>query len=533
VSIPNTAVQDSVPSPDVGRGERPSLADAEGLPPALEMRSITKRFPGVVALDRVDFTVRRGEIHSLVGQNGAGKSTLMNILSGVYPADAGEILIDGEPVVIGHPRDALRLGIGTVYQELSLLANLSVADNIFLGREAGNGFVVDERAIVERARTVLERLGETRIDVAQRVGDLPLAQQQVVEIAKVLSHEPRILILDEPTAPLAAQESRRLFAILHGLKERGLAIVFISHRFQEIIAHCDRGTILRNGRLVQTIPLAGVSEDELAERMIGQQVGEFYRREVEPRLDSEETLLEVADLSVGDRVRDVSFSLRRGEIIGVTGLLGAGQNELARALFGIAPGVAGTIRRRGRVVRICSPAEAITQGICLLTEHRKQEGLFPDLSVKENMTLPSLAAFRRAGLFLDQWRERDAVRRFIAALNIVVRSAGSRVRTLSGGNQQKVILARWLLRDLEVLIFIEPTRGIDVGAKAEIYSDLVRLAGEGKGIIVVSTELPEILGLSDRILVMHGGRLTQIIGRAAATEEGLLATIQSGSADGD
>jgi ABC-type sugar transport system ATPase subunit len=531
--MPNTAIQDSLPASRVGSGGASLLSGPETLLPALEMRSITKRFPGVVALDGVDFTVRHGEIHSLIGQNGAGKSTLMNILSGVYPADVGEILIDGEPVTIGHPRDALRLGIGTVYQELSLLPNLSVADNIFLGREAGNGFVIDERAIVDRARAVLERLGETRIDVAERAGNLPLAQQQLVEIAKVLSHEPRILILDEPTAPLAAEETRRLFEILHGLKSRGLAIVFISHRFQEIIAHCDRGTILRNGRLVQTIPLAGVSEDELAERMIGQEVEEFYRREVEPRLDSEETLLEVADLSVGDRVHDVSFSLRRGEIIGMTGLLGAGQNELARALFGIAPGVAGTIRRRGRVVRIGSPAEAITQGICLLTEHRKQEGLFPDLSVKENMTLPSLAAFRRAGLFLDQWRERDAVRRFIAALNIVVRSAGSRVRTLSGGNQQKVILARWLLRDLEVLIFIEPTRGIDVGAKAEIYSDLVRLAGEGKGIIVVSTELPEILGLSDRILVMHGGRLTQIIGRAAATEEGLLATIQSGSADGD
>ena len=300
MSYLDAAVQDRQPASSGERVAESSPGDEDGTLPALEMRSITKRFPGVVALDRVDFTVRRGEIHSLIGQNGAGKSTLMNILSGVYPADAGEILIDGEPVAIGHPRDALRLGIGTVYQELSLLPNLSVADNIFLGREAGNGFVVDERAIVDGARAVLERLGETRIDVAARAGNLPLAQQQVVEIAKVLSHEPRILILDEPTAPLAAEETRRLFAILHGLKARGLAIVFISHRFQEIIAHCDRGTILRNGRLVQTIPLAGVSEDELAERMIGQEVEEFYRREVEPRPDSEETLLEVAGL-VGRR----------------------------------------------------------------------------------------------------------------------------------------------------------------------------------------------------------------------------------------
>ena len=500
--------------------------------PALEMRGISKRFPGVVALDRVDFTVRRGEIHSLIGQNGAGKSTLMSILSGVYVADEGEILIDGEPVTIAHPREALRRGIGTVYQELSLLPNLSVADNIFLGREAGNGFIIDERAIVARARGVLDQLGETGINVTERAGELPLAQQQIVEIAKVLSHEPRILILDEPTAPLAAEETRRLFAILHELKARGLAIVFISHRFQEIVAHCDRGTILRNGRLVQTLPLAGVSEDELAERMIGQQVEGFYRGEAETRPDSGEVLLEVSGLSVGDRVHDVSFALRRGEIVGVTGLLGAGQNELARALFGIAPNVAGTIQRRGRTVRIGSPAEAIEQGICLLTEHRKQEGLFPDLSVKENMTLPSLAAFRRRGVFLDNGRERAAARGFIDALGIVVRSAGSRVRTLSGGNQQKVILARWLMRDLEVLIFIEPTRGIDVGAKAEIYSDLVKLAREGKGIIVVSTELPEILGLSDRILVMYDGRLARVIDREAATEEGLLAAVQGGSADG-
>ena len=250
---------------------------------------------------------------------------------------------------------------------------------------------------------------------------------------------------------------------------------------------------------------------------------------MEPRPD-EETLLEVAGLSVGDRVRDVSFTLRRGEIVGVTGLLGADRTSWREPLRD-APGGAGTIRRRGRPVRIGSPAEAIAQGICLLTEHRKQEGLFPDLSVKENMTLPSLTAFRRAGLFLDHWRERDAVRRFIAALDIVVRSTGSRVRTLSGGNQQKVILARWLMRDLEVLIFIEPTRGIDVGAKAEIYADLVKLAEEGKGIIVVSTELPEILGLSDRILVMRGGRLAQVINRAETTEEGLLAAIQGGGSD--
>ena len=500
-------------------------------PPILEMRGITKRFPGVVALDRVDFSVRRGEIHSLIGQNGAGKSTLMNILAGVYTADEGQILIDGEPASISHPREALRLGIGTVYQELSLLPNLTVADNIFLGREAGNGFVIDERTIVTRARAVLDQLGVEQIDVNDRVGDLPLAQQQLVEIAKVLSHDPRILVLDEPTAPLGDEDTRRLFAILHGLKARGLAIIFISHRFKEIVEHCDRGTILRNGKLVQTVDLAGVTEERLAESMIGQQLGSFYPRDEHDQPPAAEALLEVEGLSVGDKVKDVGFALRRGEIVGITGLLGAGQNELARALFGVATGVAGTIRRDGRAVQIGSPADAIRHGICLLTENRKQEGLFLDLSVRENMTLPSLPAFRRA-LFLDNRRERRAVRRFVEKLNIVVRSAGTRVRTLSGGNQQKVILARWLMRDLDVLVFIEPTRGIDVGAKAEIYQDLARLAQQGKGIVVVSTELPEILGVADRIFVMYDGRLTRVIERAMAREEVLLAAIQGGGKDG-
>ena len=511
----------------------PPAAATGGPPPILEMRGIVKRFPGVVALDRVDFAVRRGEIHSLIGQNGAGKSTLMNILAGVYTADEGQILIDGRPVTIGHPREALRLGIGTVYQELSLLPNLTVADNIFLGREPGNGFVIDEGEVVARARAVLAQLGGEPIPVDARAGALSLAQQQLVEIAKVLSHEPRILVLDEPTAPLVQEDSERLFAILAGLKERGLAVVFISHRFKEIVQHCDRGTILRNGKLVQTLDLVGVTEQRLAESMIGQHLAGFYRHDAgDAPPPTTEPLLSVSGLSVGDKVKDVDFELRRGEIVGVTGLLGAGQNELARALFGVVPGVAGTVRRDGRPVRIDSPAAAIRHGVCLLTEHRKQEGLFLDLSVKENMTLPSLAAFRRALLFVDNRRERRATRSFVDKLKIVVRSTGARVRTLSGGNQQKAILARWLMRDLDVLVFIEPTRGVDVGAKAEIYQDLDRLARAGKGIVVVSTELPEVLGVADRIFVMVDGRLRRVVARAEASEELLLSAIQGGGTDG-
>lgn len=500
--------------------------------PLLEMKGITKRFPGVVALDNVDFNVRRGEIHSLIGQNGAGKSTLMHILSGLYTANEGQIIIDGQPVVIHHPREALRLGIGTVYQELSLLPRLTVADNIFLGREPGNGFVIDERAVLRRAREVLEQLGVKQIDVNMPVGSLPLAQQQLVEIAKVLSHEPRILVLDEPTASLAEEETMHLFALLKGLKAQGIAIIFISHRFKEIIQHADRGTILRNGQVVRTLELQGVTEDELAEAMIGQHVESFYRHDGHEPATRGDVALQVEHLSVGRRVQDVSFELRRGEIVGITGLLGAGQNELARALFGIMENVTGTLRRDAKVVKIDSPGEAIALGICLLTEHRKTEGLVLDLSVKENVTLPSLNLFERAGLFLDNPREQTAVQSWIERLNIVVRSARSKMRTLSGGNQQKTILARWLLRDLEILIFIEPTRGIDVGAKAEIYQYLDKLSQEGKCIVVVSPELLEILGISDRIFVMYNGSLTHIFDKGQVNEESLLAAIQGGKQHG-
>jgi ribose transport system ATP-binding protein len=318
--------------------------------------------------------------------------------------------------------------------------------------------------------------------------------------------------------------------LLQGLKEQGIAIIFISHRFKEIIRYCDRGTILRNGRLVKTLPLSGITEQELAEEMIGQELDSFYRHDDGRRSAPGEPVLEVECLSVGQRVTDVSFALRRGEIVGITGLLGAGQNELVRALFGAQEGVQGKVRRNGTPVAINSPAEAIRLGICLLTENRKQEGLVLDMNVKENMTLPSLSMFERGPMVISRDRESKAVERFIDRLNIVVRSARSKMRTLSGGNQQKTILGRWLLRDLDVLMFIEPTRGIDVGAKAEIYGDLERLAAEGKSIIVVSPELPEILGISDRIFVMYRGRLVGVYDQQDLTEESLLAAVQGGNA---
>lgn len=497
----------------------------------LEMHGIDKRFPGVLALDRVDLDVKRGEIHALIGQNGAGKSTLMKILAGVYAPDEGEIRIDGRAVEFHHPRDALRQGIGTVYQELSLAPNLSVADNIFLGREPGNGFVIDQSTALKRAAQVLGHLGVKHINPRARVGTLPLVQQQLVEIAKVLSYEPRILILDEPTAPLADEETTHLFSLLNGLKQKGIAIIFISHRFKEIIERCDRGTILRNGKLVKTLVLKDITENDLVEMMIGQELESFFRHEGTTEQGAGDVELEVENLSVGRKIRDVSFELRRGEIVGMTGLLGAGQNEVARALFGIMNNVRGTIRRKGKVVTIDRPDDAIQLGICLLTEHRKLEGLVLDMNVKENITLPSLFMFAPGGI-VDNAREEKTANEFIQRLNVVVRSARSKMGTLSGGNQQKTILARWLLRNLDILIFIEPTRGIDVGAKAEIYQDLDRLARQGKSILVISPDLLEILGISDRIFVMYNGRLTHVLNKGQVTEESLLAAIQGGSANG-
>ena len=500
------------------------------------MRGISKRFPGVLALDEVDFSVQRGTIHSLIGQNGAGKSTLMKILAGDYPPTKGEIQIEGQTVSFHHPGESRARGIAIVYQELSLLPNLTVAENIFLGREKVRNFVIDDMLIRSEGRRVLDQLGvQQHIDVDQKLGSLPLAQQQLVEIAKAISFKPQILILDEPTAALTPQNAERLFEILKRLKAQGIAIIHITHRLKEIIEHCDWGTILRNGNLVKTLPITPeTTEDELIELMIGQEMESFFRQYEHRTVKDQRILLEVEHMTIGDRVKDVSFQLRPGEILGLTGLLGAGQNELVRALFGVQEDLtSGVIKRQGQPIKVTSPQDAINHGLCLLTENRKEEGLFLDMSIKENISMPSLSKFLQSRILplLANLREKRAVQGIIEKVNVIMRSAEAKMRTLSGGNQQKGILARWLLRDLEVLMFIEPTRGIDVGAKAEIYRYLDSLANEGRGIIVVSPDLTEILGVADRILVMHEGVIVREFDRTEATEEVLLANIQGATAN--
>lgn len=492
--------------------------------PLLEMRGITKHFPGLTALDQVDFSVQAGEIHALIGQNGAGKSTLMKILAGVYGAEQGQIFIEGSLVHFDSPRAALAAGIGIVYQDLSLVPKLSVADNIFLGREPG-GLVIDEAAILQRTTDLLRQLGMKDISTRAIVDTLPLAQQQLIEIAKVLAYRPRILVLDEPTAALAEEETALLLNILRGLRQQGIGIIYISHRFLEILDICDRATVLRNGQLVTVVDTTSITEHELIELTIGEKLQDFFQSDAHSDQHSE-TVLEVEQLRVGNVVRSASFALKRGEIVGLTGLLGAGQNEVARALFGVMPEVSGVIKRHGQPIFAGSARAAIKQGIGLLTEHRKTEGLVLEMSVQENITLPSLRRFVSAAALLLRRNETRAAGKVVTELRVKAATPEVKVETLSGGNQQKVILGKWLLRDLEVLIFISPTQGIDVGAKAEIYQQLRELAAQGKTILVVSEDHLEILNISHRIFVMYRGELARIFAANAVTETELLAAIQ-------
>lgn len=470
--------------------------------PLLEMRNIDKSFPGVRALHGVDLTLHEGEVLALLGENGAGKSTLIKMLGGAHGPDGGTIHVAGRAISLDNPMAAIASGIGIIYQEFNLVPQLTAWENIFLGREAGMGLVRrgEER---RRAQELFQQIG-VAIPIDRQCCELSVAQQQIVEIAKALSQDARLIVMDEPSAALTPQEVERLFEIIRDLKQRGIGVIYISHRLDEIFEIADRVLVLRDGKPAGQAPIGELTRRRMIELMVGREIEkEFpkHRHEIgQPRLV-------VENLSRMPSVRNVSFQIRAGEVLGVTGLVGAGRTETARLLFGADRADSGTISLDGQTLALRSPRDAIRAGICLLTEDRKNQGLVLDASVRQNFGLPNLKELSSWGL-VNRHRERAWLAEYVEKLQIRIPHQEQLVRNLSGGNQQKVVLAKWLARNAEVVIIDEPTRGIDVGAKYEIYLLINELARQGKAILMISSELPEVLGMSDRILVMHEGRVT-------------------------
>ena len=488
----------------------------------IRMEGIDKAFPGVQALKDAHFELRPGEVHALVGENGAGKSTLMKVLTGVYHKDAGTIEIQGREVDVPDPRAGRDLGISMIHQELQLAGHLTVAQNMYLGREPRGrlGFTVDDKEQVRQAAELVERLG-LKLDPMAKANDLKVAQQQMVEIAKALSLDANVLIMDEPTAALTQTEIEELFRIIRSLREQGRGIVHISHRLEELREIADRVTVMRDGRHVATVRIEDVSIDEIISMMVGRTIYE-EAPQVPDDLNEKDVVLEVRGLSRGRAVQDVSFQLRRGEILGVAGLVGAGRSEMARLIFGADKKDAGDIYVNGERVEIDNPAQAVGMGIAYLSEDRKRDGLTLGLDLETNVTLAALTRFLRSLGQVDTGKVRAATEQRVEDLDIRTPSTRQKARNLSGGNQQKVVIAKWLTAEMDILIFDEPTRGIDVGAKQEIYHLLNELAAAGKSIIMISSELPEILRMSHRIIVMCEGRLTGELAAAEADQEGIM-----------
>ncbi len=496
--------------------------------PLLRMQHISKAFLGVQALNDVSLEVAQGEVHGLLGENGAGKSTLIKILSGAYTADSGTIEFDGQEVNVGSPQHAQRMGIVTIYQEFTLVPSLSIAENVLIGREPGPaGTLIDWRKMRRETREITDRLG-IDLDPMRLVRTLSVAEQQMVEIARALSMKSKLIIMDEPTAALSENEVEQLLQIVRELKSRGIGIIFITHHLEEAMRICDRVTILRDGRLVGSHAIGDISLNDIIRMMVGRSVDDLFRREAAH--EAGEVALKVIGLSRKGNARNptaifldnISFEVRRGEILGVAGLVGAGRTELARAIFGADPITSGTVEVDGKPAKIHSPRDAIRRGIGLVPEDRKQQALFLALAVRENMSIASLPKFLRWGVFVRERAEQEMVSQYRSSLNISMSGPDQRVRNLSGGNQQKVVLARWLALSPQVLIVDEPTRGIDVAAKAEVHQLLDEMARNGIAIIMISSELPEILGMSDRIIALRNGRLTGEFSRAEASEERLM-----------
>lgn len=502
--------------------------------PLLQAQGIRKAFPGVQALDGVSLSVQAGEVLALLGENGAGKSTLMKILAGVHAPDAGELLLDGRPVHFRGVADALAHGIVLIHQELNLADNLSVAANLFLGNEdRSGGFLgwLDRRRMNERARSVLERVG-LEVEPRRLVGDLPLGQRQMVEIARALSQKARVLIMDEPTSSLTQRETERLFEVIADLKRAGVAVVYISHRLMEVQALADRVVVFRDGRNSGELGRGDITHRRMVELMVGRDLKQFFRRAhaAESPPAEQPIRLELREVCYsGGPQTPVSFVLRGGEIVGMAGLVGAGRTELSEALFGLRPLVSGEVRLDGRAVALRSPRDAVAEGLLLAPEDRRQFGLVLEESVQHNLGLPNFDRLSRFGL-VSVRRETDLARRLCERLRVRTPRLSQPVGLLSGGNQQKVVLGKWLARQPRVLILDEPTRGVDVGAKSEIYALMDELAAAGIAILMISSDLEEVLGMSDRVLVLHEGRLAGELPRSALSEQAIMHLATGGAA---
>ncbi len=485
----------------------------------LTMRDIDKSFPGVHALDHVHFEVKKGEVHALMGENGAGKSTLMKVLTGIYTKDSGTITYEGKEVEFHNTREAQDAGIVIVHQELNMVGDLTVAQNIFIGREFMKGFRIDDKKMIEESKKLFDEL-HIDIDPRAKMRDLTVGKQQMCEIAKAISHQCKVIIFDEPSAALTEKEISDLFAIIRDLREKQLGIVYISHRMDEIKVITDRVTVMRDGTYVGTLITKECTKEDIINMMVGRVIYEEPKTKSACPPDAP-VVLKVEHLNAGKMVQDVSFELHKGEILGFSGLMGAGRTETARALFGADPKQSGDIYINGQKVEINSPQDAVHAGIGYLSEDRKRYGLVVQKSIIQNSTLASMEEFMN-GPFINKKAEKDITEQCIEELDTKTPSADQLVVNLSGGNQQKVVIAKWLVRNCDILIFDEPTRGIDVGAKNEIYKLMAKLAADGKSIIMISSEMTEILRMSDRIVVMCEGRKTGEIGIEEATQEKIM-----------
>jgi ABC-type sugar transport system ATPase subunit len=499
--------------------------------PVLKMERISKSFPGVQALDNVHLEVLPGEIHGLLGENGAGKSTLMKILSGVYQKDSGHIFLDGQEIAVNNPHHAQLLGISIIYQELNLMPNLTVAENVFIGREPNRAHFVQWGKLHQQTRELTDRLG-IQLSPTATVRNLSVAEQQMVEIARALSIRSRVIIMDEPTSALTENEVQHLFSIMRGLKAQGLGVIFITHRLEEVFEICDRITVLRDGAYVGTIDAKTATRDQLIRMMVGRSVSDYFSKEAST---PGEVILEVRNLSRTGTVDDptasvlnnVSFQVRAGEILGLAGLVGSGRTDLARCVFGVDRRDSGQIFLNGQLVDIRSPRDAIRLGMGFVPEDRKLQALFLSMSVEENASMASLGSVSRFG-FIQGSARRHMVSEYVKTLSIRLASLDQEVLDLSGGNQQKVVIARWLALRPRILIVDEPTRGIDVGAKAEVHALMSQLAREGVAIVMISSELPEVMGMSDRMLVMREGRVVGEVMRDQATPEQVMTMMTTG-----